>query len=377
MATCSSCLNSKFECLEETCPDRLLDSDSDVSESDSESCDPIFPSTLPGFDSDLECFDKIFPSLFNALEHNHEEFPQNQSHLLNLALMERYCRPSDEWDEWEIPPPKSILRCIKSEELLNFFDLIHATVEVKHVSRSAAPLTDAQVEVKIQAKSELFSTMLDNAIKELIGFNEDSGEMDYEEFYLVRWGWRAARDGEWTYPYWVYGPADVHNPVQLEPDSTPIEYKATGDPVPLSVFSLPYQGPYPAQGTCIICMHDFADNDRELVVARCPTGHLFHGQCLNFWVNDSAMGNANMCPHDRQRLCDPRPRIHRSVLPDGFDADESVQDDDTDMDADESDQEDEEFDIDIDKENEDPGCAEEFGDAASLQVQQTVQDSVH
>ncbi|KAJ4356630.1 uncharacterized protein N0V89_004666 [Didymosphaeria variabile] len=372
MATCSSCLKTKSECLQETCPDRLSDSDSDASddsEDDMDVYDPIPPSTLPGFESDLQCFKKTFPSLIRALRRvegedfdmgwlagcvhdvilcltlhltdNHDKFPQSQSHLLTSALKERYCRPSD---EWEIPPPKKAVSWIKPEELLSFFDMIHEEVEVKHLSRPAVPLTDEQVEVKVMAKEEIFGTMLDNAIKEMQGLGGvDEEDQPHEELLLVRWGWMCAREGKWTYPYWVYGPADVHGPVQLEPDPTPTEYKSTGEPVPMNAFSLPYQGPYPAQGTCLICMNEFADNHRELVVSRCSTGHLFHGHCLNFWVNDSAMDNANMCPHDRERLCNARPRIHPGELSDESDADESDEDDDIDM-TDVSDQEDSDVD---------------------------------
>ena len=223
----------------------------------------------------------------------------------------------------------------------------------------------------------------------------------------------VARDGKWTYPAWVYGPADVHGPVQLEPDSTPTEYKTAGDPIPMSAFSLPYEGPHPAQGTCSICMDEFTDTGRDrrgLVVARCLTGHLFHSKCLNYWVNDSAMDNANLCPHDRERLCEPRQRTHPGELSDDSDVDESA-DGDLDMDAEESDAEgsdadaegsdnddldvdaveadaegsdadaessdDDDLDMDIEEDEDELHCAEELDEAAFFQFQQTGQDSVY
>lgn len=106
----------------------------------------------------------------------------------------------------------------------------------------------------------------------------------------------------------------MHSVAQLAPDDTPLEFSPTGDPVPTAAFSFPYVGRHPAEGKCLICLESLSNADLELVVARCTTGHLFHGTCLNFWVNGSAMSNSNTCPHDRERLCDARARKHMGEM---------------------------------------------------------------
>jgi hypothetical protein len=150
-------------------------------------------------------------------------------------------------------------------------------------------------------------------------------------------------------------------------------------------------------------MDELADPHLALVAAQCPTGHVFHGSCLNYWVNESAMDNANMCPHDRERLCDPRPRIHPGDLLDDSDAgDSDTEDSDTDdtdsdknnsdtddyteaddvyMDAGDSDQEgsdadaegsdDDLFDMDINEDKENVHRTEELDEAALLQFLQS------
>lgn len=200
----------------------------------------------------------------------------------------------------------------------------------------------------------------------------------------------------------MYGPEDVHGPVQLEPDRTPAEYKATGERVPLSAFSVPYEGPRPTQGMCLICMEELDSSALVLVAARCSEGHLFHGCCLDKWVNVSAMDNANLCPHDRERLCDPRPRIHLGDISYGSDAAEALvsssedsntdlsdpeaSDSDHDIDMDISDSyhessdvdaegsDDESMDMDI---NGDEACVEELDEAALVQFLQSDEDFVY
>ncbi|KAF2438596.1 hypothetical protein P171DRAFT_164559 [Karstenula rhodostoma CBS 690.94] len=431
MATCSSCHRGKPESVKEPSPDPLSDSDSDSDISDYEPHEHVYPSTLPEFESDLLCFKKVFPSVIHGLKNaddpvemgwlagcvhdvilclilhltdNHDEFPKRQSQLIEEALKARYYRSDRPVEEGQGPVPEGVVEYIKPKQLLDFYSLIHEAVEVEYLSRPAVPLTDKEVEVKISRKEMMFGTMLDNAIKEMWWMDEDDQEESHEELYSLRGGWMAAREDKWSYPSWVYGPADVHGPVQLEPDLTPTEYETTGDPIPMSAFSVAYQGPHPAQGMCIVCMDELASPDLTLVVARCPTGHLFHGSCLNFWVNTSAMENANLCPHDRERLCDPRPRIHPDGLSDGSDSEESNTDDsdsdhsdtdssepedsdaddDTDMDADESDQEasdadaegsdDDLFDMDIDEDEHAVHCVEELDEAALLQFLQSDED---
>ncbi|OAG02863.1 uncharacterized protein CC84DRAFT_1207683 [Paraphaeosphaeria sporulosa] len=408
MAPCSSCRRGKADCTKERCPDPLSDSDSDSDISDDERSEPVYPSTLPTFESDLTCFRRIFPSMINSLNSADDPVEMGwlagcvhdvvlclQSHLIEEALRARYYREDRPVEEGQGPVPEGVVEYIKPKQLLEFYNLIHEEVEVQYLSKAAVPLTDRKVEQKIRAKEAMFGTMLDNAIKEMWWMeDEDDPEENHEELYSVRGGWDAAREDPWSYPPWVYGPADVHGPVQLEPDRTPTEYKTTGDPVPMSAFSVAYQGPHPVRGTCLVCMDELANPDSPVVAARCSKGHLFHGSCLNKWVNASAMDNANLCPHDRERLCDPRQRIHPGGVSDVFDEEESDADgsdsedsetvksdsedsdagDDIDMDSSELDQEgsdadaegsdDDLFDMDINEDERNEHCTEELDEAA-------------
>lgn len=291
------------------------------------------------------------------LTDNHDEFPRRRSRLLKEALAARYYREVDE--EGQSPPPEGIIEYIKPKQLLNLYNLIHGHVESRSRASSTVPLTDEEVEVKIGQKEAMFGTMLDNAIKEMWEMDEHNGEESLEELYSVRGGWQCgksyiygiyfrgfiadslhlARDGRWKYPSWVYGPADVHDPVNMEPDSTSTEFEVAGNPLPNNVFSRPYEGQQPAQGNCIICMNELGDLSHGLVVARCTTGHIFHSHCLNHWVNDSAMENANLCPHDRDLLCDPRPRVHQGELLDDSSVVDSTDIESLHMDTDVSDEE--------------------------------------
>ncbi|KAL5408858.1 hypothetical protein PMIN03_006261 [Paraphaeosphaeria minitans] len=429
MAPCSSYRKGKPECLKGSCPDSPSDSDSD-----DEHHEPVYPSTLTEFESDLVCFRRIFPSMIKGLNSaddavemgwlagcvhdvilcltlhltdNHDDFPKRQSHLIEEALRARYYREDRPVEEGHDQVPEGVVEYIKPKQVLDFYDLIHEEVEIQYLSKPAVPLTDEQVERKIRAKESMFGTMLENAIKEMWWMeDEDDPEEDHEELYNLRGGWNAAREDPWSYPSWVYGPADVHGPVQLEPDGTPTEYKTTGNPLPMSAFSVPYKGPHPAQDTCLVCMDELANPDLHLVAARCSKGHLFHGSCLNRWVNASAMDNANLCPHDRERLCDPRPRIHPGWLsdvsdeaePDADDSDsedsdtdksdqgDSDLDNDTDIKASESDQEgsdadaegsdDDLFDMDTDDEHNEH-CVEELDEAALERFLQSDEEFIY
>ena len=78
----------------------------------------------------------------------------------------------------------------------------------------------------------------------------------------------------------------------------------------MSAFSFPYCGP--TEGICLVCMEELSTTDSKLVVAKCTARHMFHDNCLDYWVNYSAMKNANLCPHDREQICDSRLRAHLS-----------------------------------------------------------------
>ena len=61
------------------------------------------------------------------------------------------------------------------------------------MSRPAIPLTDKQVEAKICEKESMFGEMLDNAIKEMWGEDEDNEEESHEEVYKMRTGWTCGK----------------------------------------------------------------------------------------------------------------------------------------------------------------------------------------
>jgi hypothetical protein len=101
--------------------------------------------------------------------------------------------------------------------------------------------------------------------------------------------------------------------IQYIPDDTPTEYMVVGPKVPLDQFCTPYIDTFPPDGLCVICCYDFTDpdkKDRALVLARCMAKHPFHEDCLDEWVNHSAMENTNRCPYGREMLCEGRKRTH-------------------------------------------------------------------
>ncbi|KAF1994914.1 hypothetical protein P154DRAFT_567026 [Amniculicola lignicola CBS 123094] len=103
----------------------------------------------------------------------------------------------------------------------------------------------------------------------------------------------------------------THSSLQFEPDDSATEFHPIGRPIPLSHFSSPYPRQTPPTDPCPICHIDLTKcRVEELVVANCTAGHVFHGECLGGWINDSAMLNANTCPLDREEICEGRERVH-------------------------------------------------------------------
>lgn len=106
------------------------------------------------------------------------------------------------------------------------------------------------------------------------------------------------------------------SPTHYEPDSTGVEYTPIGPHVPLNEFSTPCQDLCAPEDQCGICYELLVGlEDRALVCARCQARHPFHEECLNEWVNGSAMPNANTCPLDREFLCEGRGKIHMVPQP--------------------------------------------------------------
>jgi hypothetical protein len=107
------------------------------------------------------------------------------------------------------------------------------------------------------------------------------------------------------------------HPVELEVDETEKEYEVMGDRVELSAFCK-LTVLLPPRGTaCAICVTDF-DGKEDVegdspVLTKCK--HFFHKDCLDKWVNKSAMKTSNTCPTCRTVLCKPRERLHASLEP--------------------------------------------------------------
>jgi hypothetical protein len=107
-------------------------------------------------------------------------------------------------------------------------------------------------------------------------------------------------------------------PVEFQVNNSTLEYGAVGEPIPLSAFCRPTTT-VPDETNCSICMSEIETTqvNKPIVVTRCE--HIFHQECLNTWVNNSAMETSNTCPACRTQMCEPRQRAHQSVLQDqGF-----------------------------------------------------------
>lgn len=123
---------------------------------------------------------------------NHASSPKRRSNLIESILQERYHQPLE--DE-EFSLSEGVIEWIDSEQLLDTYNLIHEAVEVRHLSRPAVPLTDAQVDRKIGEKEGMFETILENAIKEMWGEDEDNEQESHEELYAMRGGWSYGMAG--------------------------------------------------------------------------------------------------------------------------------------------------------------------------------------
>lgn len=99
--------------------------------------------------------------------------------------------------------------------------------------------------------------------------------------------------------------------VQFDINDTSLEYEVTGDPIDDTEFCRASSPPDDGT-TCSICASDFEDleSTQSAVVTKC--GHYYHFNCLNCWVNRSALPNSNTCPSCRTVLCKRRERVHVS-----------------------------------------------------------------
>lgn len=95
---------------------------------------------------------------------------------------------------------------------------------------------------------------------------------------------------------------------ELRPDESEVEYKPVGRRIPKDSYSHVYR---PLPVTCSICQDEITSEQGEQgVVVSTPCGHLFHAECLDQWVNESAMETSNTCPECRTEICEKRERKH-------------------------------------------------------------------
>jgi len=103
--------------------------------------------------------------------------------------------------------------------------------------------------------------------------------------------------------------------VELEIDETEKEYEAFGARVELLGFCRLAVLLPPSGTACSICVTDFDGKEdvggNHPVLTKCK--HFFHRDCLDKWVNESAMKTSNTCPECRTVLCEPRKRLHASL----------------------------------------------------------------
>jgi hypothetical protein len=94
-------------------------------------------------------------------------------------------------------------------------------------------------------------------------------------------------------------PADPEDEVELElvgPAIDVLDYAH----VPLRL---------PLDETCTICMEKFWTDEANLCALELQAcGHIFHGHCLERWVNTPHVTLEVACPNCRAKICDARPR---------------------------------------------------------------------
>ncbi|KAH4807234.1 hypothetical protein HBH61_135940 [Parastagonospora nodorum] len=93
-------------------------------------------------------------------------------------------------------------------------------------------------------------------------------------------------------------------------------YRNVGPPIDIPMFCQSTPS-VPTNTPCPICIADVTadtnDAGQKPVVTTC--GHYFHEQCLDSWVNDSAMSKSHTCPSCRAVMCVARPRIPADTPP--------------------------------------------------------------
>lgn len=128
---------------------------------------------------------KIFHRAVHLTKYS-TEFQRRRSRLLQQTLEFRYHRDMEDEDS---PASDGVIEWIKPRQLLDFYNVLHEAVEARHPPQEGVAPTPAQIEAKINEKESMFGSMLDNAIQELWGDDENNEEESHEELYSMRGGW--------------------------------------------------------------------------------------------------------------------------------------------------------------------------------------------
>jgi hypothetical protein len=115
----------------------------------------------------------------------------------------------------------------------------------------------------------------------------------------------------------VVVPASLIEMREPPPPEVPEDmYRNIGPPIDTEMFCQS-TSTVPTGTVCSICIADVTSDadeaDQKPVVTTC--GHYFHEQCLDAWVNDSAMSKSHTCPSCRAVMCEARPRIPEEMPP--------------------------------------------------------------
>jgi hypothetical protein len=138
-------------------------------------------------------------------------------------------------------------------------------------------------------------------------------ELTFSQHWHVTSGCeRASRQGSRVaVPLWL-----VEMREHPSPEVPEDMYRNIGPPIDMAMFCQSTPS-VPTNTLCPICIADVtADTNgtgQKPVVTTC--GHYFHEQCLNSWVNDSAMSKSHTCPSCRAVMCVARPRIPADTPP--------------------------------------------------------------
>ncbi|KAF2825777.1 hypothetical protein CC86DRAFT_382773 [Ophiobolus disseminans] len=262
-------------------------------------------------------FPLLFPSLFVSLERLKDD-PYEAGWVLGCindmagCFIRAYVRtpPGSDVNNYLSTArafAQSYLRAFNSSDLdigqlLDVVQMVHTSHTQTGTYQPSPVAVDDQLiqEDMIMELDDRFAELLDEAV---VKYMYD-GETDRIEFVDLAWGWNDAQEIDDE-------DISTHLRVQYIPDETPTEYIPCGPKIPLHDFSAPYTSATLPDATSSICCESFeADDSRPIVLARCVSSHIFHGECLGWWVNESAMANANTCPIDRAVLCVGRGRVH-------------------------------------------------------------------